>query len=283
MPPRSGWLALLLLAPFPSLAAEAVPLWEAGIGVGVADVPDYRGSDERRTFVLPVPYFVYRGDRLRVDREGIRGELLGTDRASFNLSATLGPPANSDENAARAGMPDLDPTVEIGPALNIRLHRNAAHDRQLSLRLPLRAVVATDLTYADYIGAAFLPHIALEFTNLGRAGGWHLGLTAGPIFATDAYHDYYYAVPAEFATSTRRRYDARGGYSGVSAGLTISKRYPKYWVGAFMRYDNLRGAVFDDSPLVRTPHAFMAGFAISRIIAQSSARVPASRDIGVRP
>lgn len=273
---------LLFLGPIAAAPAADVPLWEAGAGIGAVAVPDYRGADEGRVYVLPVPYFVYRGERLRVDREGIRGELAETDRTSFDLSATLGPPANSEENAARAGMPDLDPAIEIGPSLNVRLLETAARDRRLSLRLPLRAVVVTDLTFADYIGAVFLPHVALDFTDLGRSG-WNVGLTAGPIFATGAYHDYYYAVRPDVATPARPAYDARGGYGGVSAGLTISKRYPKYWLGAFMRYDNLRGAVFDDSPLVRRDHAFMAGFAVSRIVARSAARVPASRDIDMRP
>lgn len=249
-------------------------MWEAGIGVGAAHFPDYRGADEGRTYVLPVPYFVYRGERLRVDRRGVRGELLGIDRASVELSASLGPPARSDRNAARAGMPDLDPTVELGPSLDLRLFENAPGDRVLSLRLPVRAVVATDLSRFDHIGWVFLPHLSYEIVNGDPGGGWNFGLTAGPIYASRAYHDYYYTVRPEFATGTTRpAFDARGGYSGASVGLTLSKRYAGYWVGAFVRYDDLHGAVFEDSPLVRTRHAVMAGMAVSRIIAASRARV----------
>ena len=65
-------LQALSLIPLCSHAREA-PLWEAGAGMAVIDFPDYRGSDERHTYVLPVPYVVYRGEFLKVDRENIRG------------------------------------------------------------------------------------------------------------------------------------------------------------------------------------------------------------------
>ena len=51
--------------PIPGRAGD-VPLWEAGAGVAVIDFSDYRGSDERNTYVLPVPYFVYRGKFLKI-------------------------------------------------------------------------------------------------------------------------------------------------------------------------------------------------------------------------
>ena len=280
---RFTCLGLLFVGALGSVAAQELPLWEAGAGVGVVSVPDYRGAEERSTYVLPVPYFVYRGKRLRADRRGIRGELFETARATLNISANLGPPADSEENAARAGMPDLHPSVEIGPSLNVRLYENAAADRLLSLRLPLRAAIATDLTEAEYIGVVFLPHFAFDLRNLGPSGGWNLGLTAGPIYASDAYHDYFYSVPPQFATPTRPAYDARAGDSGISAGLTISKRYPKFWVGGFMRYDNLDGAVFDDSPLVRKKDVFMAGIAVSWIFARSERRVIEPREIDTYP
>ena len=51
------------------------PLWEAGAGVTVLDFPDYRGSDERHTLVLPIPYLVYRGEFFKSDHESVRGVL----------------------------------------------------------------------------------------------------------------------------------------------------------------------------------------------------------------
>lgn len=268
---RNTWPALLLLAPLLVLADEPSPRWELGLGLGVVTTPDYRGSDERRSYLLPVPYLIYRGDVLRVDRRGVRGKLIEAVRFSFHLSANLGPPADSDENEAREGMPDLHPTVEFGPALELRLHESEDGARRLALRMPLRAAVAVDFGEweTEYVGAVFLPHLELSLRRVGGSG-WNLGLSAGPVFATDDYHDHYYSVRPEFVRLGRPAYDAPGGYSGVSFGLALTRRYPRYWVGAFLRYDNLSGAVFEDSPLVRTRHAILAGVGISRIVAESS-------------
>lgn len=268
---RAPLFALLVAAAWPCSAQEELPLWEAGLGIGVVSAPHYRGSDERRAYVLPIPYFIYRGERLRLDRRGLRNELFEGTSASIDFSASLGLPARSQGNDARAGMPDLDPTLEIGPSFNVRLYENAPRDRLLTLRMPLRAVIATDLSSANYIGWVFLPHLAYDLRNV--RDGWNIGLSAGPIFAANRYHDYYYAVPSEFATPTRPAYDAGAGYSGFSTGIVFSRRYPGYWFGTFIRYDNLHGAVFDNSPLVRQSYAVIAGIAVSKIVARSERTV----------
>lgn len=272
--------ALLVAVGANCFAAEELPLWEAGIGVGLASAPTYRGSGERQTYVLPVPYFIYRGERVRLDRRGLRGEVFEGTSASLDFSASIGLPSKSQGNDPRAGMPDLDPTLEFGPSLNVRFYENPTHDRLLTLRMPLRAVVATDLSSAHSIGWVFLPNLAYDLRNVHD--GWNIGLSAGPIFATEKYHDYYYEVRPEFATATRPAYDARGGYSGFSAGVVFTRRYSGYWVGAFIRYDDLNGAVFDNSPLVRQPSALIAGIAVSKIVARS-ARTVGTEETETRP
>jgi MipA family protein len=97
--------------------AQKLLLWEAGLGVAPITFPDYRGADEQSNFVLPLPYFVYRGERLKVDRNGPRGILFDTKRLQLDLSLNASIPVESDDNEARRGMPDIDPTLEIGPVL----------------------------------------------------------------------------------------------------------------------------------------------------------------------
>ena len=264
--------------PRASRPAEA-PLWELGAGVSGLSVPDYRGSDERTNYLLPIPYFVYRGDDVRVDREGIRGDLLGSNRVKLELSVGAGVPTKSDENRAREGMPDIDPTVEIGGSLKILLATNEARDRVWSLKLPLRTVVATDLRHVQSIGWIFAPHINYAATNTGPGGGWDLNLSFGPLYATEKYHDYFYQVDAQFATPTRPAFDAASGYSGARIGATLTKRFPKFWVGAFVRYDRLAGAVIDDSPLVKRDDSLMAGVGVAWILLRSEIMVPVRREV----
>ena len=247
--------------------ADELPRWEVGLGVAGLSIPDYRGSDQQRGYLLPLPYIQYRGDVFRIDREGAHGKLFTSERMKLEISLAAGPPAKSDKNDARAGMPNLDPTVEAGPSLQLFLARNEARDRVWSVQFPLRAAAAVDLRHVQRVGWVFAPN--LNFDALNMRGGWDIGAAVGPIYATEDYHDYYYEVAPAFATATRPAYDARAGYSGSRLTLTASRRYPRYWVGAFARYDNLSGAVFADSPLVKKQESFMAGVGIAWILAQS--------------
>jgi MipA family protein len=261
--------ALALIAPA-SASAELQPLWELGAGAVGLRLPDYRGSEESRNYLYPLPYFIYRGDVLRVDREGARAKFfqLGRARLEFSLNAT--PPVHSSDNRARQGMPDLDPTVEIGPMLNISLAKTG--DRRVELRLPVRAVVATNLSHARAAGFVFYPHLNAD-TPLA---GWRLGVQGGPLFATAQYHRYFYSVDPMFATPERPAYAAPGGYSGFAALASISRRAGKWWLGGFLRYDSLGGAAFEPSPLVRRDHSLMAGVALAWIFAESATRVDVS-------
>jgi outer membrane scaffolding protein for murein synthesis (MipA/OmpV family) len=269
MKPAIRWSALLLLVldliPLCGNASD-VPLWEAGAGVAFIDFPDYRGSDDRNTYVLPIPYVVYRGKFLKVDREKVRGLLFQSDKAELDVSLNGSVPVKSSDNRARQGMPDLDPTLEIGPSLNLFLHRSAEKKVILELRLPIRPVI--DI-HANYQGYVFQPQLNLDVHDLGGNGGWNLGLATGPIFADQRYHQYFYGVDPAYATAARPAYTAHGGYAGSQVICALSKRFPGFWVGGFVKWDNLHGAAFEDSPLVKSTRTFTAGFAVSWIFAKS--------------
>lgn len=264
--------ALTLLGMVSPLAAEQLPLWEAGAGVGVLSLPDYRGSDERKYFVLPVPYFVYRGDFFKADREGVRGVLFDSERIELDLSAALSPPVDSRDNRARAGMADLEPVAELGPNLDVLLWENS--DARLKFKAPLRAAFTLEGSPRG-VGWVFSPRFDLDFDNVA-ASGWRMGLLAGPIYATRANHDYFYSVPAADATATRPRYQAGGGYAGTQVLASLSKRFPKFWVGAYLRWDTLAGATFVDSPLVTSRDYLAGGLALSWVFGESMQRVEAT-------
>jgi len=256
--------------------AEPRPLWEVGIGATGLSLPDYRGSDERRGYVYPFPYVVYRGESLRVDRQGVRGIFFSSERVELDLSIYGTPPVDSSNNATRQGMPDLDPTIELGPLLSMTLLRDREKDRRLDLRFPLRAVIATDLKHAQQAGYVFHPQLNLALRPAFLDGRWNLGMQLGPLFATRQYHQYFYGVDAQFATPQRPAYAASGGYSGMLALASISRRFSGYWLGGFVRYDTLKGAVFEASPLVKRQQSYMAGIAFAWVFAQSDRKVEAN-------
>ncbi len=256
-----------------ALAADK-PLWELGIGASALAFPDYRGSDESGLYAIPLPYVVYRGEFLKADRNGIRGTFFDSDRIELNLSLGASLPVNSDENTARRGMPDLDPSLEIGPSVDINLWRAPDRRYKLDLRLPLRAALNVRDSLRD-IGWVFSPRLNLDITGVPGLPGWNLGLLAGPMYGSERNHAHFYSVDAAHATPDRPVFDAKGGYAGSQFLLALSKRYPKYWVGAFARWDTLDGAAFAVSPLVKSDHYFAAGVGIAWILGESATRVAA--------
>lgn len=253
--------------------AEELPLWEFGLGPLGLRLPDYRGSDENRSYLYPFPYFVYRGRVLRVDREGVRGILFESDRIELGLSLHGTPPTESEKNRARQGMPDLDPTLEVGPRLNLTLLRDRAKDWRLDLRLPVRAAIASDFSDAKGIGWVFAPHLALDMRPTFLGGKWNVGVQAGPLYATSRFHQYFYAVDPQFATPERPAYSPGGGYSGALGLVYVSRRFSSLWLGGFARYDTLKGAVFEASPLVKRDHSVMAGISLAWVFAESREKV----------
>lgn len=252
--------------PLPPPRKVERPLWELGLGVGALTLPDYRGAADRTNYLLPIPYVVYRGEWLRADREGARAVLLDAQRIEVDLSLNASPPARADSRGARAGMDDLPATVELGPNVNYTLWRAASGRAQLDFRLPVRAVMTVERS-PRYVGAVLAPHLNLDLAGL--AGGWRLGMQAGPVFASQRYHQHFYGVDASDARPGRPAYRADGGYGGWQALAAVSRRFERTWVGAFVRYDHLGGAAFSDSPLVERRHGLMAGIGVSWVLMTS--------------
>lgn len=277
-PSLSRWLvavAAISSSLAPPVSADQLPLWEAGAGVAVLDFPDYRGSDERQSYLLPIPYVIYRGEILKIERQKVRGLLYTSEIAELDFSLSGSVPVRSDDNSARRGMPDLDPTLELGPSFNFFLYRGRSGKSSLELRLPLRAVEATDLKGFQHEGWLFHPHVNLDLKDVFPGPGWNLGLLAGPLFGSRRYHDYFYGVEPEFATLNRPAFEADSGYSGAQFIAALSKRFQNSWVGAFVKADSLEGAVFEDSPLVKDKSFMTAGFAVAWVFAKSSKIVEA--------
>ena len=272
----TGGRALVVLAvaaaglPLPA-GAEQRPLWEFGLGATGLYLPDYRGANQGRGYVFPLPYAAYRGERFKVDREGIRGIFFDTDRVELDVSVFGTPPVESSKNQARQGMPDLDATLEVGPVLDITLARDRKIDYtyRLRLRLPARAVFPTDVVHWSYAGWVFYPHLNLDLRPEFLGGRWNVGFNAGPLYATGKYNDYFYSVAPQFATPERPAYQAPAGYSGWVGLASISRRFDKVWVGAYVRYDTLNGATFEASPLVKRDYALSAGIGIAWVFAES--------------
>ena len=249
------------------------PLWELGIGLGLLQMPDYRGSDENRLYLLPYPYLVYRGDILKVEEQRISGQIFKTDRISLDFSGYGAVPVKSSDNSARAGMPDLDPTFELGPALKIKLWESKEDKFKLDLTLPVRAFFSTDFSSVSHEGWVFSPRINFVKDDLIPDSGLNLGISVGPMFADSGYHAYFYTVEPAYATAARPAYSAGGGYSGSTLTVGLGKEYKQFIFNAFVSADFLQGASFENSPLVKRETSFMSGVSVSWIFFKSAKTV----------
>lgn len=269
------WLMCLLFS-VPA-AAYHLPKWELGLGAGVLRMPAYRGAAGRENTWLPVPYVAYRGGRFKVDEEGVRGTLLQRERFHLDFSVAGNLPVSGNKGA-REGMSNLDPIGEVGPSLEVMLgqlgDRHHEWEQQWWLYLPLRAALSAGDPLIGYRGLVFSPNVNWVWLKGAARSRWRWNLSAGPIYASRTYHDYFYTVGADDVTTVRPAYDAEAGFSGKRVSLTLSINSRKWFVGGFVRYDDLHGAVFEDSPLVETRGYLAVGVAFSRIFLQSSENAP---------
>lgn len=256
---------------------EIRPLWEVGAGVGGIDLPLYRGAQERRSYLLPIPYFVYRGDNLQISRDRMRGLIFRRDRVEMDVSMSASLPASSKESIARQGMPDLNLGLEIGPSLNAHLYYSEDKKINLDLRMPLRSATAIDFNHSQNIGWLFQPKLDLDIYDI-RHSGWDIGIEGGLIYSDQRYQQYFYDVAPQYATATRPAYAAGGGYSGTQFICFLNKRQNGRRIGGFIKWDNLDGASFADSPLVTRKQNFSIGFAVTWILDKSAKMVKVSND-----
>lgn len=255
-----------------SAQADEKPLWEAGAGAGALLLPDYRGSDEARAYLLPFPYLIYRGRFLKADREGVRAQFIDSDRVRLEVAVNASQPVRSSNNSARSGMPDLRGSFEVGPSLSINLARSADRRQRLDFRVPVSSGVTLGGGFRG-IGWQASPRLNLDVEDAAGLRGWNLGVAVGPIFQNRKRNAYFYDVPDRYARPGRPAYRSSGGYAGTQLIAALSHRFNRVWVGGFVRADTLRGATFADSPLVRRNTYLAAGIGIAYVFGQSERMV----------
>ncbi|MGD8884193.1 MAG: MipA/OmpV family protein [Gammaproteobacteria bacterium] len=267
-------ISILLLGVTTTSQAYHLPLWEFGLGAGVLNAPHYRGSKTVENIYLPVPYVIYRGDVFKMDRDGIRGELFQSDRVNLDISLAGNIPVPESDDSARAGMPSLDPLIEIGPELEFKLWENERRGQALWFKAPYRLVFSVGSPIMDHQGWSFSPYLEYK-TRIHRPGSLlRYSISIGPIAAGSDYHNYFYEVIPQYATPERDVYRTGSGYSGSRVTMSLARNTKQYFLGFFARYDNLSNAEFVDSPLVETENYFIFGVAFSWIFTSSSEHVP---------
>jgi len=253
-------LLLFVLASIQVIAQQEValeddmrPVWEAGVLAAVFSSPEYPGAGQSQSNVIAAPYFIYRGETIRIG-DGSIARAVAIDKSWYELDLSLAGSfnANSEGNEARVGMPDLDFIFELGPQLKLRLSKFEFEQHgkaELLLNLQARAVFSTDFSSIHKRGYVFQPVLSY------RQRGWlsektALSVSLSPTWASEKLHDYFYQVDSEFVTKQRSAYDADSGYLGtdLSVGLSFNAT-EDIRIFTFARASLHSGSANEDSPL----------------------------------
>lgn len=265
------WLSAAGLASSSAAWAQtptALPLWEVGaVALGVSQQA-YPGSDQNVGRGLALPFFIYRGQVLRADRGtlGVRAMKNPNFELDLGVSAAFG--SNSDDIAARQGMPNLGTLIELGPRLKWNLG-SAPGGGTWRAELPLRAVF--DLSNnAAHRGWSLEPELVYE----RRAkGGWRYSTSLGLIVADQQLAATFYQVTPELATLTRPAYAAQSGLLGWRLGTSFSRSLNPDWrLFGFARLDSVSGSANQNSPLVRQTTGASVGLGVAYTWMRSSER-----------
>jgi outer membrane protein len=245
---------------------ERQPLWEFGAGGGAFEGANYPSSSERNFIALLAPYLIYRGDVFRVGGgSGVRAVLIEKSDFELDLSFSGAFSADSEDNTARAGMPELDFLFEVGPQLVYRVKDfkfAQGGNGRLKARLQTRAVFSTDFKRIDERGFVIEPTISYQQRGVFfKETGLNVSLSF--TFATEKLHDYFYQVAPVFATNNRIQYDAKGGYLGAELSLgysfPIAENIRGFLAGSAQIH---QGSANQDSPLYEKDitYSFGIGF-----------------------
>tara|TARA_R110000868_G_scaffold127493_6_gene335209 strand:- start:9036 stop:9860 length:825 start_codon:yes stop_codon:yes gene_type:complete len=231
-----------------SSSSKRESLFEAGAGAVYASVPHYPGSDQSNALLVPFPTLIYRGDKYRVDEDGgARARFFYTDMMEVNLSIGGSLPVSTKDSKIRQGMPKLDTIIELGPGLIVHFfNKRNAKGFKLSLNIPIRQAISSDLKYTKARGQVFNP-LLYGFYDLNK----HFTLVGGlsNMWATKEYTSYLYDVADRFATSNRASYHSSGGQvvSNYSLAVVYSNKNLSLFTGSIF-HDASRSSN-KDSPL----------------------------------
>jgi MipA family protein len=268
------FLLLFFQGPYAGAEKKALPLWEVGLFPGVIRMPHYRGSDEYTLWAMPLPYVIYRGDILQLDREGIQGIFQRSEHWETSLSGWGNPPVDED-NKAREGMDELDPVIEVGPSLKWYF-AGRRPDQSLYLKWALRAVGSVG--FPDDFHTAwrgFKSAINLVYVNDAPFGRdrWQASANTGLEAADSTYHRYFYAIDAAEARPERPAYRPKKGFSGATFSVRlIYAMTDRLSVAGYGRWENVSRAAYTDSPLVKEKNNVIVGAAMIWTIMVSEAR-----------
>ena len=220
----------------------------AGLGILYKDKPyrDY-DSDEKSNLV---PIILYEGENFFVRGGNLGWKFIDNKTIEFAVVGEyLADGYDSGDSDYLAGMSDRDPSFGVGAHL-------IWNPEQLGFKLTGVTDVTDNSDGQQFRGEVFYKH---------REGDWLFRPSAGFVWQSDDYNDYYYGVKSSeaFPPIGRFRYSADDdiNYRLGAVAVYNQKGSPWMFIGG-LRYE-IYGDEIEDSPIVEEDNELSAllGFA----------------------
>lgn len=225
------------------------------LGIGPRYSPDYPGSDDyevRPDFV----FFARLGKFLIFDNDGIRIDILGSERFKLGPVVKLTGGRHEKSNPALTGLGNIGPSLEVGGFVKLIL------SDKVSARLRYRqGVTGHDGDIVDLELTTLLYRRGALSLAGGIRANWAGAKVMRRFFGIDAQQAARSGLP-EF----------RLGSAVSNTRLNLSARwaFKKPWsLNGYVQYDRLLGRAAD-SPIVRdlgSPNGFAVGIFVARMFA----------------
>jgi outer membrane protein len=246
------------------------PLYEIGVLAGSGYVPDYPASDQGRVRTIGFPFFIYRGQTFRNDRDnGTYARLLNNSNFEFDFSFGGAFPASSEENKAREGMEDLDWLIQFGPRLVLVVKRDPNWG-EILIRTSFQYTLSTDGQFTEHQGYRIAPSIIMRKRNFfSRYLEFFTSVMLN--YGDNKLNDYFYSIDQKEITSQRKAYNAQAGFISTNffMGLLYDFNPKTRWFGG-IEFSSFKDSVNRSSDLHRTDSNTSVFFGFSHLFYEST-------------
>jgi MipA family protein len=207
------------------------------LGLGLAAVPDYEGSDDYKA--VPLPYAHWQGEHRYFNLIGLtaKGNVLDTDIIEFGPRLRIRPKRDDVDNNRVDRLESTDTAVELGAFVGLKYQRWGAE-----VWFSQDVADAYDGQLAGFTGDYTWP---INET-------WILKSVLSTTWASGRFMETYFGVDSANAQrSGLREYQADAGFKDVRGDLILTYAGWQPWaLSGFFGYDRLLNDA-EDSPITK--------------------------------
>jgi len=234
------------LDPMTSVRVQTSGDWRLNVGGSIALAPDYLGSGDLETFLLPLIDIEYRGTFFASTARGIGVHLLKSHNMRAGIRVTPDYGRDADDNDNLRTLDDIDPTAEIG------FYGEALFGRW-RWRADIRKAVSSHEGLTASAGVAYGARMSNESSFF---------LRTRIRYADEDYMQAYFGVRSDETRPGFGAYSADAGFLDANIGASVVWHFLDR---AYASFDISGGTVMGDavdSPITEEEYYATAGIGL---------------------